>query len=604
MLPGPLVVSVDVERSPPGIPEDDHRHVAQSFRVCFELAKVLVVDALPVPLHVSTTMLVEAAEHGSKASEALFHYINRAKRWKDAHRTLFPGKFHRHPYWTSQVHTIGGFFMMAPQAPGGASNVHMSADTGGADNAGEALKFFHGTSWRSAQQIQREGFVESADGCLGRGIYVAREEKARRFAEDSARHGGDVGGLVEVLVHVRKVKYVRSNNTTWRGEGFDACRAEQTSASTNMEWCIKSQHQVKIIRITQVPVPGGEPLGPHQLSSIESAWVQDDRERAASHNRLGGQGEPGDEAMLRARLAELDDAAATIETERRMVRVRLADFERSREEERRQQEARARAREEERRRQEALAEALAEEARRAHASWQKELAKAVAAQQKEQEQLHARKKRGRRIEIYLAPGARDIANDIDGDEASCVAMGASGDGTASLVVIHDDGSFAHSAGMPLTVAKEFGGKHRRKQSYVSLGAHGQFFIKRNTGWTQFNGNMDKEFVAQANRVKHVTFGEHFHSWFALLSGGGFVYKGAPNGFEAAKNSNKYSKKTIEDVSWGPRGEWWVAWTDGTWKSGGVGTECEKQLAKLKRGGWGVKKIIFGPNGEWIIRYDK
>ena len=265
-------------------------------------------------------------------------------------------------------------------SPPPSKSAHASVDS----TSGEAFKFFHGTSWHSAQRIQREGFVESADGCLGRGIYVAREEKARRFAEDSARHGGDVGGLVEVLVHVRKVKYVRSNNTTWRGEGFDACRAEQTSASTNMEWCIKSQRQVKIIRITQVPVPGGEPLDPYQLS-VESGWVQDERaakrKRAAVCGGDGGVGaEPGDEVMLRARLAELDEEAARIETERRMVRASLAAIEHEREEERRHTEARKEA-------------DRVEQARRAEQDRINRL---------HQERLQAREKRGTRS-TYLLP---------------------------------------------------------------------------------------------------------------------------------------------------------------------------------------------------------
>ena len=65
---------------------------------------------------------------------------------------------------------------------------------------GERYKFFHGTSWEGAQQIQREGFRPSADGCLGPGVYVARREKAERFARDlfqgagAPRHGKYVGG--------------------------------------------------------------------------------------------------------------------------------------------------------------------------------------------------------------------------------------------------------------------------------------------------------------------------------------------------------------------------------------------------------------------------
>jgi hypothetical protein len=51
----------------------------------------------------------------------------------------------------------------------------------------ETLKFFHGTSWDAAQQIKRDGFIESVSGCLGKGIYVARKEKAIRFVSVAFR---------------------------------------------------------------------------------------------------------------------------------------------------------------------------------------------------------------------------------------------------------------------------------------------------------------------------------------------------------------------------------------------------------------------------------
>ena len=65
-----------------------------------------------------------------------------------------------------------------------------------------ARVLYHGTSsWENAQRIKRNGFIPSEDGCLGRGVYVAREDKARRFAQNSSRHSGaGSGGLVEVIV--------------------------------------------------------------------------------------------------------------------------------------------------------------------------------------------------------------------------------------------------------------------------------------------------------------------------------------------------------------------------------------------------------------------
>ena len=70
-----------------------------------------------------------------------------------------------------------------------------------------------------------------------------------------------------------------------------------------------------------------------------------------------------------------------------------------------------------------------------------------------------------------------------------------------------------------------------------------------------------------------------------------------------QNSNKYSKKTVSDVSWGPKGEWWIRWTDGSSKWNGLSTECQNTFDRLQRDNWDVKHIVFGSNDEWLIRYD-
>lgn len=57
----------------------------------------------------------------------------------------------------------------------------------------ERLRFFHGTTWAKACAIEQQGFVPSESGCLGRGTYVARQDKARRFAEMRSVQTGEPG---------------------------------------------------------------------------------------------------------------------------------------------------------------------------------------------------------------------------------------------------------------------------------------------------------------------------------------------------------------------------------------------------------------------------
>ena len=182
-----------------------------------------------------------------------------------------------------------------------------------------------------------------------------------------------------------------------------------------------------------------------------------------------------------------------------------------------------------------------------------------------------------------------------GDEDSAAAL--------SLVLVNKDGGYAHSDNVPDAVREEFA--KQKHMAYLSLGTRGRYFMKKTTGWTQWNANGDEDFAEYIRDtdsvIQRVTFGAD-NSWFVLLGGGGYRYQGAPAGFKAAHSSNKYSKKTIEDVSWGPNGEWWVRWTDGTWKSSDdCSSECCDRIDELKRGGWDIKKIVFGPNEEWIIR---
>ena len=126
----------------------------------------------------------------------------------------------------------------------------------------KTLRFSHGTSWENAQSILANGFTPSSVGCLGPGVYVGRTDKALRFARNGNRHGGDCGGLVEVSVTIRRPKFVDSDDHSWQAEGYDACRAELTSASQHMEWCVKSPQQCHQIKIARVPLDETIPIGP------------------------------------------------------------------------------------------------------------------------------------------------------------------------------------------------------------------------------------------------------------------------------------------------------------------------------------------------------
>ena len=122
------------------------------------------------------------------------------------------------------------------------------------------LKLFHGTSVRIAERIYMTGFEASTAGALGPGVYLARKDKAERFARDFGRHGGEGGGaIVEVIAHIYRPKYVSQDDLhgQWRAEGFDAVRTDKTSFSINMEWCIADPRNVDIVRWYEVDGSAG-----------------------------------------------------------------------------------------------------------------------------------------------------------------------------------------------------------------------------------------------------------------------------------------------------------------------------------------------------------
>ena len=55
----------------------------------------------------------------------------------------------------------------------------------GKPNCNKTYVMYHGTTRTNATAIQRDGFVQSVDGMLGRGVYLSRDlNKARRYPID------------------------------------------------------------------------------------------------------------------------------------------------------------------------------------------------------------------------------------------------------------------------------------------------------------------------------------------------------------------------------------------------------------------------------------
>ncbi|KAL0162743.1 hypothetical protein M9458_042139 [Cirrhinus mrigala] len=89
--------------------------------------------------------------------------------------------------------------------------------------SGKKYLMYHGTSQYAAQQIMVHGFQPSANGMLGRGVYLSRDlNKASRYPLDLPEHERVV---IRVKVNVGRVKKIDYQGhplqKTWHANGYD-----------------------------------------------------------------------------------------------------------------------------------------------------------------------------------------------------------------------------------------------------------------------------------------------------------------------------------------------------------------------------------------------
>ncbi|XP_076607666.1 uncharacterized protein LOC143333504 [Chaetodon auriga] len=123
---------------------------------------------------------------------------------------------------------------------------------------GRKYVMYHGTTRQNAQSIKREGFQQSADGMLGRGVYLSRDlEKASRYPIDHPEYDRAV---VKVVVNVGKVIAINyqghPRQRTWHdhryGEAFDTAWVPPKCGMVRSgleEDCVWDPNRIKITKI-------------------------------------------------------------------------------------------------------------------------------------------------------------------------------------------------------------------------------------------------------------------------------------------------------------------------------------------------------------------
>ncbi|MCI4386610.1 hypothetical protein PGIGA_G00064440 [Pangasianodon gigas] len=119
---------------------------------------------------------------------------------------------------------------------------------------GRVYRMYHGTSAQAAAQIMRTGFKQSADGMLGRGVYLSRDlNKASRYPRNLLEHQRVV---IRVKVNVGRVKKIDRQNhplqKSWHDHGYDTawCPPRCGMVPSGLEEdCVWDPRRIQVIDI-------------------------------------------------------------------------------------------------------------------------------------------------------------------------------------------------------------------------------------------------------------------------------------------------------------------------------------------------------------------
>ncbi|XP_069802745.1 uncharacterized protein [Dendropsophus ebraccatus] len=116
---------------------------------------------------------------------------------------------------------------------------------------------YHGTTYSAAVKILQTGFQQSADGMLGKGVYVSRDlGKAKRYPLGDKRDQV----VLKLRVNVGKVKKIdyqgHPMQKTWERNGYDTAWVPpyNTMVESRLEEdCVWDPQRIKVVDIVSAP---------------------------------------------------------------------------------------------------------------------------------------------------------------------------------------------------------------------------------------------------------------------------------------------------------------------------------------------------------------
>nr|XP_033774598.1 uncharacterized protein LOC117347592 [Geotrypetes seraphini] len=122
---------------------------------------------------------------------------------------------------------------------------------------GKIYAMYHGTTVNAAKSIIKNGFSQSNDGMLGRGVYVSRDkEKAKRYPLDKPHESV----VLKLRVNVGKVKKIDRQRhplqKTWHDQGYDTAWVPPGCGmvpSGLEEDCVWDPRRIKVVDVIIAP---------------------------------------------------------------------------------------------------------------------------------------------------------------------------------------------------------------------------------------------------------------------------------------------------------------------------------------------------------------
>ncbi|XP_030264083.1 uncharacterized protein LOC115575853 isoform X1 [Sparus aurata] len=154
-------------------------------------------------------------------------------------------------------------------------------------DSGKKYVMYHGTTKENAEAILRSGFRQSADGMLGRGVYLSRDlKKASCYPID---HPESDKAVIKVSVDVGKVIRIDRQNhphqKTWHDLGYDTAWVPPNCGMVRSgleEDCVWDPNRIQIINIINPRPPYG-----YSDTNRHYKWAEDDFDVPPGVGRLG-----------------------------------------------------------------------------------------------------------------------------------------------------------------------------------------------------------------------------------------------------------------------------------------------------------------------------